>query len=64
MTKAITIYQISYPENVNLYLSEVRKIVDLDDLKPNNLIKIFKPDLTFDDIINDIKDSFKSNAEK
>ena len=62
LTKSLAGYEIVYPSNMQVYLEEIRKLVDFDFLKPQNIIRLFHPEFSIAELVDGIKDNFKSTA--
>ena len=58
LTKSITFYGIKYPSNIEVYLQEMRKLVDLEHLQLTEIVRWFDPDF---DLIEYLYPSFEKD---
>jgi hypothetical protein len=51
----MSIYGINYPANVAIYITEFRKMVKFEIIKPDVILGYIKPGLTFSILLGDVK---------
>jgi hypothetical protein len=44
-------YEVNFPPNDQIYMNETRKFVEMEAIKPENVIRVFKPDFQKTDVI-------------
>ena len=49
------IYDVVLPTNADIYIKELKKIVEFDILNPAGLIRLWEPDFTFSGLMSDVK---------
>jgi len=59
LTKSISYYDLKFPANAQIYLNELRKLVDAEALKPDNLLEMFGFDFKLADVIDGVKEVSK-----
>ena len=60
LTKSISFYALKFPANAQIYIDELRKLVDAEALKPDNLLEMFGFEFKLADVIDGFKDISKS----
>ena len=64
LIKAIALYDIKMPAIAEIFVQEIRKLIDFEMLKPEAIIKIFKPEFSLAEFVSHIQeDLFGSGAE-
>jgi len=52
-------FEIVYPANAAIFQTALTSFVEFRLLEPDNMIKIFKPDFTYDKVFNGAEDWVK-----
>lgn len=59
----MSIYDIPFPVNVEIYVQQFRSLIRFEILKPDNILSFIDPDLSVDVLIGASKSMVKSNME-
>ena len=59
----LRIYDVVFPTNAELYLIEFTKIIEFDILNPIGIIRIWKPDYSYSEMISGAKSTARNLAE-